>query len=390
MVQREVGERLAAGPGTTAYGAVSVKVAYWADGRGRRQGAGHGVPAPAEGRVGARRHHAGGRCRPCRPTSTAPRLFALVRAGFGQRRKMLRRSLAGLVTAGRLRRRPASDPRPGPRSSTSRTGVALARASSARQHRPMADVPSGPARTPPADAVVRAPAKLTLEPADHRRPRRRLPPARRRDGDARARRHAHLRRRATASTRRRPLRRRRADATTRTSSGGRCAAVGRRGRRARRQADPGRRRPRRRVGRRRRRPALGRRATTWRVAAALGADVPFCLVGGRARVTGIGEVARAAAARRPHLHARARRPFAVSTPGRLPGVGRARRPAGDGPNDLEPAALVVEPRAGRVAGPHPGGHRAARRPSPAAARPGSSRARIAELATRWPPAHRSS
>ena len=30
MVQREVGERLAAGPGDEAYGAVSVKVAYWA------------------------------------------------------------------------------------------------------------------------------------------------------------------------------------------------------------------------------------------------------------------------------------------------------------------------------------------------------------------------
>ena len=34
-----------------------------------------------------------------RSTSTQPRLFALVRAGFGQRRKMLRRSLAGMVTA---------------------------------------------------------------------------------------------------------------------------------------------------------------------------------------------------------------------------------------------------------------------------------------------------
>ena len=31
MVQREVGERLAAGPGSSAYGIPSVKVAYWAD-----------------------------------------------------------------------------------------------------------------------------------------------------------------------------------------------------------------------------------------------------------------------------------------------------------------------------------------------------------------------
>ena len=39
-----------------------------------------------------------GRRRRSRPTSRAARLFALVRAGFGQRRKMLRRSLAGLVS----------------------------------------------------------------------------------------------------------------------------------------------------------------------------------------------------------------------------------------------------------------------------------------------------
>ena len=101
MVQREVGERLAAAPGTPAYGAVQVKVAYWADGADRRARAGVGVRAPAEGRVGARRD------RPpraaARPTPTP--LFALVRTAFGQRRKMLRRSLAGVVDAGAVRRR---------------------------------------------------------------------------------------------------------------------------------------------------------------------------------------------------------------------------------------------------------------------------------------------
>ena len=70
MVQREVGERLAAGPGTKAYGAVSVKVAYWADGRGRRPRAADGVPAPAEGRVGARRHPP---ARPCPPADRRSR-----------------------------------------------------------------------------------------------------------------------------------------------------------------------------------------------------------------------------------------------------------------------------------------------------------------------------
>ena len=54
MVQREVGERLAAGPGSRAYGAVSVKVAYWADAPTGREGVPRGVRAPSSGRVGAR------------------------------------------------------------------------------------------------------------------------------------------------------------------------------------------------------------------------------------------------------------------------------------------------------------------------------------------------
>ena len=95
MVQREVGERLAAGPGDPAYGIPSVKVAYWADGRGGRPGAGHGVRAPTPGRV--RRSSRSQRRPAAGPDVDRERLFALVRAGFGQRRKMLRRSLAGLV-----------------------------------------------------------------------------------------------------------------------------------------------------------------------------------------------------------------------------------------------------------------------------------------------------
>ena len=96
MVQREVGERLAASPGSKAYGIPSVKVGYWATAR-------------LVGTVGAEVFHPQPRVtsalveivRRDRPvTEVDPEvLFDLVRAGFGQRRKTLRRALAGRVTA---------------------------------------------------------------------------------------------------------------------------------------------------------------------------------------------------------------------------------------------------------------------------------------------------
>jgi 16S rRNA (adenine1518-N6/adenine1519-N6)-dimethyltransferase len=97
MVQREVGERLAAGVGDPAYGAVSVKVAYWATAAvvGRVPSTVF-VPRPKVESVlvSIKRRPSPA----VDPGVVAPeRLFALVRAGFGQRRKMLRRSLAGLV-----------------------------------------------------------------------------------------------------------------------------------------------------------------------------------------------------------------------------------------------------------------------------------------------------
>jgi 16S rRNA (adenine1518-N6/adenine1519-N6)-dimethyltransferase len=97
MVQREVGERLVAGPGDTAYGAVSVKVAYWASARivGLVPAAVF-VPRPnvESALVEIVR-------RP--PPDVAPdELFSLVRTAFGHRRKMLRRSLAGVVDASRF------------------------------------------------------------------------------------------------------------------------------------------------------------------------------------------------------------------------------------------------------------------------------------------------
>jgi 16S rRNA (adenine1518-N6/adenine1519-N6)-dimethyltransferase len=95
MVQREVGERMAARVGDDAYGAVSVKVAYWAESalQGRVPPTVF-IPRPAVESVlvSIRR----------RPSPAVGHdvaaygdIVALVNAGFGQRRKMLRRSLAG-------------------------------------------------------------------------------------------------------------------------------------------------------------------------------------------------------------------------------------------------------------------------------------------------------
>jgi 16S rRNA (adenine1518-N6/adenine1519-N6)-dimethyltransferase len=90
MVQREAAERFAAPPGNKQYGAVTVKVAYWATARI----VGH-VPASVfvprpnveSALVRIERHQP--------PDVDYDALFTLVRTAFGQRRKMLRRSLAG-------------------------------------------------------------------------------------------------------------------------------------------------------------------------------------------------------------------------------------------------------------------------------------------------------
>ncbi len=124
MVQREVGERLAARAGQEAYGAVSVKVAYWAtaavvgrvsasvfiprprvesvlvrlDRRRCGEPGSDGSPAglPAGLADGLPVGHAAGL--PAGPGTPAyDRLFAVVRGGFAHRRKMLRRSLEDLV-----------------------------------------------------------------------------------------------------------------------------------------------------------------------------------------------------------------------------------------------------------------------------------------------------
>jgi 4-diphosphocytidyl-2-C-methyl-D-erythritol kinase len=82
------------------------------------------------------------------------------------------------------------------------------------------------------------------------------------------------------------------------------------------------------------------------VAAHLGADVPFCVVGGRARVTGIGEVLEP-------LEPIERwftlciPPLAVSTIDAYRAWDALGGPVGDGPNDLTAGALAVEPRLAR-------------------------------------------
>jgi 16S rRNA (adenine1518-N6/adenine1519-N6)-dimethyltransferase len=97
MVQREVGERLAARAGDPAYGIPSVKVSYWATAQvvGRVPPTVF-LPQPRVESVLVRLQR---RPRPA-VDSDADRLFGLVRAAFGQRRKMLRRSLADLVDPG--------------------------------------------------------------------------------------------------------------------------------------------------------------------------------------------------------------------------------------------------------------------------------------------------
>ncbi|MFN8028328.1 MAG: 16S rRNA (adenine(1518)-N(6)/adenine(1519)-N(6))-dimethyltransferase RsmA [Acidimicrobiia bacterium] len=95
MVQREVGERLAAAVGDEQYGAVSVKVAYFAEAAlvGKVPPSVF-VPRPKVDSALVRLER---REAPPVEVPSEDALFGLVRAGFAQRRKMLRRSLAGVL-----------------------------------------------------------------------------------------------------------------------------------------------------------------------------------------------------------------------------------------------------------------------------------------------------
>lgn len=91
MVQREVGQRLAAGPGTKAYGSLTLLAQYHAEVKGLftvAPGSFWPRPAVASMVIGLTR-----RSEP--PVQAdADDLFAVVRAAFAQRRKMLRNALA--------------------------------------------------------------------------------------------------------------------------------------------------------------------------------------------------------------------------------------------------------------------------------------------------------
>jgi 16S rRNA (adenine1518-N6/adenine1519-N6)-dimethyltransferase len=94
MVQSEVADRLAAGPGSRTYGVPSVKAAWFADVR-RAGTVGRNVfwPAPNvdSGLVAWRRRE------PPATTATREQVFAVVDAAFAQRRKTLRGALRGLA-----------------------------------------------------------------------------------------------------------------------------------------------------------------------------------------------------------------------------------------------------------------------------------------------------
>jgi 4-diphosphocytidyl-2-C-methyl-D-erythritol kinase len=78
-------------------------------------------------------------------------------------------------------------------------------------------------------------------------------------------------------------------------------------------------------------------------AAAIGADVAFCLRGGRARVRGIGELVDALPFEE-RTYTVLTPPFGCSTAEVYRAWDDLGGPTGPGPNDLEPAALAVEPR----------------------------------------------
>ncbi|MGH2752379.1 MAG: 16S rRNA (adenine(1518)-N(6)/adenine(1519)-N(6))-dimethyltransferase RsmA [Actinomycetota bacterium] len=109
MTQREVGERLAAAPGSKAYGQVSVLVGHWANAKVvARVSRKAFFPVPTVDSVLVRMD------RRATPVVDYECLKRTVRAAFAQRRKTLRNSLATLVdsadTAEQLVRRAGVDP----------------------------------------------------------------------------------------------------------------------------------------------------------------------------------------------------------------------------------------------------------------------------------------
>ena len=137
-------------------------------------------------------------------------LFELVRRGFNQRRKMLRRSLAGSWPTTTTSPPPVSSPPPGPEELSVDDWVRLR------------DVLRSPERSHVIE--LRAPRQAHRVAADHRRPGRRVPPDRRRDDLARPRRRAAHRSRGRRSHRRGAVPRGRAGRSDAISSPRHCGS----------------------------------------------------------------------------------------------------------------------------------------------------------------------
>jgi 16S rRNA (adenine1518-N6/adenine1519-N6)-dimethyltransferase len=100
LVQKEVGERFAAHAGDEAYGAASLRVQYFAEARMvGKVSPNVFLPKPnVDSALVSIVRHEQVRISPSDVSESA--LFEVIRTAFGQRRKMLRRSLAGWVTEG--------------------------------------------------------------------------------------------------------------------------------------------------------------------------------------------------------------------------------------------------------------------------------------------------
>lgn len=98
MVQKEVGQRWAAEPGSKVYGRASVMVAYWTEAKVVADVSRRAFwPVPSVDSVIVRLVR-----RPVTPAVDRAALFAVVKSAFSQRRKTLRGALAPLAGSGRL------------------------------------------------------------------------------------------------------------------------------------------------------------------------------------------------------------------------------------------------------------------------------------------------
>ena len=249
MVQKEVGERFVAIPRTPAYGAVSVKVAYWAEAKIV------GLVPPTvfmpKPKVDSALVSIVRRPKPAVPVNVdRDWLFQLVRTGFGQRRKMLRRSLAELVKPMSFERAGISPEARAEELDVYAWGLLASYSPRVAGGRPpprSARVPDHRRRSRCERGRPAGEREADADAAGHRHQGRRLPPDRRRDGHPRAARRPDDLGRRLARGHRTVRPGMPTDDTNLVRKALRLA--GAHGGGAHRQADPARRRARRRLGR---------------------------------------------------------------------------------------------------------------------------------------------